>query len=76
MGTWASSGCDALRFEVNYGEVEVRSLLRTDRRGFSGKLRTLPMETVFSVIAILVGVGVTYALVRLLWDDEMPNWIG
>ncbi len=34
------------------------------------------METVLSVIAILFVIGVIYSLVRLFWDDEMPNWIG
>jgi len=34
------------------------------------------METVPSLVATLVFLGVSYSVVRLVWDDEMPNWIG
>ncbi len=34
------------------------------------------MEPALSAVAILFVVGLLYSFVRLLWDDEMPNWLG
>ncbi len=50
--------------------------MRIDRIVLNVKLQPITMETVFSVIAILVGIGLAYSVFRLVWDDEMPNWIG
>ncbi len=61
---------------VHQSPDPVQFVVHIDRIVFSGKLQPITMETVFSVIAILVGIGLAYSIFRLIWDDEMPNWIG
>jgi|GEM_PF-4949877 len=34
------------------------------------------METVLSVVALVIGFAFVYAAFRILWNGERPNWIG
>lgn len=34
------------------------------------------MELAAELAATLVFLAVGYSAVRLLWDDELPNWLG